>query len=73
MGARTQELDYRKLRAALRRWRLEAKLTQRALAAILKKPHSFVYKAEVGNRRLDVLEFKRWCKACGLDPILSRP
>lgn len=68
MGARAQHgLGYRKLCGLLRVWREEAGLTQRALAARLDKVPSYVHKAEVGDRRIDPLEFIRWCRACGLD------
>jgi len=42
-----------------------AGLTQRALAAQLKKPHSYVHKVEHGDRRIDPIEFVAWCRACG--------
>jgi len=58
------DLAYRRLRQQLRLWRLEAGLTQRALAQKLKRPHSFVYKNEVGNRRIDPCELALWCMAC---------
>ncbi|KAA3605830.1 MAG: XRE family transcriptional regulator [Planctomycetota bacterium] len=60
--------SYRRLRAQLKAMRSEAELTQRALAARLKKPHSFVAKVEHGDRRIDPVEFVRWCKACRVDP-----
>jgi hypothetical protein len=68
MGARTQDVDYRKMRALLKVWRLKAGLTQRSMGEILRKPHTYVYKVEVGNRRIDPLEFIQWCKACRVDP-----
>jgi transcriptional regulator with XRE-family HTH domain len=48
--------------------RENAGLTQRELAAKLKKPQSWVYKCESANRRVDVAEFCEWCKACGVAP-----
>jgi transcriptional regulator with XRE-family HTH domain len=54
--------------AQLKAWREDAGLTQRALAAKLKKPHSFVYKTEKAERRIDPLEFMDWVKAAGADP-----
>jgi hypothetical protein len=42
-------------------------MTQRALAAKLKKPPSYVHKVEVGDRRIDPIEFIAWCRACSLD------
>ncbi len=60
--------SYRRLQAQLREMRAQAEMTQRALAAILKKPHSYVAKVEHGDRRIDPVEFVHWCKACGFDP-----
>jgi len=51
----------------LRTWREEAGLTQRGLAARLKKPPSYVHKVEVADRRIDPIEFIRWCRACDVD------
>jgi hypothetical protein len=69
MGARAQHnFAYRKLCALLRGWREGAEMTQRDLAAKLKKPPSYVHKSEVGDRRVDPLEFIAWCRACGLEP-----
>lgn len=51
----------------LRRWREEAALTQRGLAQKLGKARSYVHKVEVGDRRIDPIEFIAWCRACGLD------
>ena len=46
-------------------------MTQRDVAEKLGKPHSFVHKSEIGERRLDVLEFIAFCKAIGRDPAKS--
>jgi transcriptional regulator with XRE-family HTH domain len=46
-----------------------AGLTQRTLAARLKKPQSFVAKYEGGERRLDVVEFIRIARALDADPL----
>lgn len=59
---------YRRLCRLLREWRTAAGLTQRAMAARLRKPHSFVHKCEAGERRIDPLEFVGWCLACDLEP-----
>lgn len=40
----------------------------RELAELLNKPHSYVYKVEHGERRIDPVEFVQWCWACGVDP-----
>lgn len=47
----------------------EAKgLTMRELGDLLEKPHSFVAKTECGQRRLDVVEFVRYCESLDVDP-----
>jgi transcriptional regulator with XRE-family HTH domain len=50
----------------LRRARLEAGLTQAALARKLKRPQSFVCKYEIGERRLDLVELREICRALGV-------
>lgn len=60
---------YRVLCDLVRRAREDAGLTQRELAARLKRDRSYVWKCEQGERRLDVVDVIRWCAACGCDPI----
>ena len=48
--------------------RKEAGLSQYDLARKLKRPQSFVAKIEVGERRLDVLEFLDIARALNADP-----
>lgn len=60
--------SYQRLCRMLKKWREDADLTQRSLATRLKKPHSFVYKVETGQRRIDPTEFVVWCRGCGIDP-----
>jgi hypothetical protein len=43
-------------------------LTQRELAKQLKELPSYVHKSETAERRMDALEFSKWCRACGIDP-----
>jgi predicted transcriptional regulator len=57
--------------ALLRKWRTDAGLTQRALAKRLRKPPSFVHKTEIGDRRMDPVEFVSWCRACEIEPSKS--
>jgi transcriptional regulator with XRE-family HTH domain len=45
-----------------------AGLTQRDLAARLKRPHSFIGRIEAGERRVDVIEFIEIARVMGLDP-----
>lgn len=74
MGTRPQHHpDYVHLRTALRKTRLDAGLTIRALGAKLDRPFSYVNKVEQGIRRIDPIEFIGWCRACGVDaPALLR-
>jgi len=46
-----------------------ADITQEELASRLGRHRSFVWKTEGGQRRLDLIEFVAWCRACGTDPI----
>ena len=48
--------------------RKQAGLTQRDLAARLKRPHSFIGRIEAGERRVDVIEFIEIARVMGLDP-----
>ena len=69
MGTKAQHRQvYRRLPLFLRQLREEANLTQRAIGGILKRPQSWVYDCETGNRRVDVAEFCEWCRACGSEP-----
>ena len=54
----------RKMLVALRN---QAGLTQRQLAAKLGRERSLVGRLELGERRLDMVEFFWLCKACGAD------
>jgi len=56
------------LRETIVELRREAGLTQRQLAAKLKREHNLIGRLEVGERRLDVVEFYWICKACGVNP-----
>jgi len=53
----------------LRAVREAAGLSQRALAAILKVPHSLIAKVETAERRIDLVEFSRFVSACGSEPV----
>jgi transcriptional regulator with XRE-family HTH domain len=52
--------------ALLRQTRDEAGLTQVELAEALGRPQSFVSKVERGERRLDLLQLRELCQACGV-------
>lgn len=69
MAARPQHKPaYRKLCAMLRSMREEAGMTQRMLAAKLRMHPSMVHRSEIGDRRIDPVEFAVWCRACQVDP-----
>jgi len=59
---------HRRLRALLVAERKAAGLTQTAVAQRLGKPPSYVAKYELGDRRLDVLEYLDIAAAIGFDP-----
>jgi len=59
--------EYAALCAELRAARLRAGLSQRALAAHLDVAPSWVAKVEIGERRIDLIEFVRFIHACGTD------
>jgi ribosome-binding protein aMBF1 (putative translation factor) len=46
----------------------KAGMTQRDLAARIKRPHSFVGRMEAGERRIDVIEFIEIARVLGADP-----
>jgi len=48
--------------------REKAGLTQRELAQKLRRERSLVGRLELGERRLDIVEFYWVCKACDADP-----
>lgn len=69
MAARPQhKLAYRRLCELLRELRVAAGLTQRDLAVKLRMHHSMVHRSEIGDRRIDPVEFAAWCRACNADP-----
>ena len=57
----------------LLKWLREARekqgMTMRDVATVMKLPHSWVGKVEAGDRRLDVIEFAKYCQVIGADPI----
>jgi transcriptional regulator with XRE-family HTH domain len=48
--------------------REKAGLTQRALATKLNREHNLIGRLELGERRLDVVEFYQVCRACEVNP-----
>jgi transcriptional regulator with XRE-family HTH domain len=61
---------HKKLRGLLKDRRKAAGLTQTVVAERLGKPPSYVAKYELGDRRLDVLEFLDVADAIGFDPCM---
>ena len=57
--------EYRQVLVKLVQMRTDAGKTQRDLARLLGREHSFVWRIETGKRRLDVVEFYWVCKALG--------
>ncbi|MBI1784580.1 helix-turn-helix transcriptional regulator [Candidatus Sumerlaeota bacterium] len=58
--------EYRLVLAHLIQARQKAGLTQAQLADRLAETQSFISKCERGERRLDVVELRRFCKAIGV-------
>jgi ribosome-binding protein aMBF1 (putative translation factor) len=59
---------YKKVPLLLRELREATGMTQRDLAAKLKRGQYFIARCETGSRRVDVAEFVEWCVACRFDP-----
>jgi len=53
---------------ALVSMRHDARLTQMQLARKLNREQNFVARTELGERRLDVIEFWEYCRACEANP-----
>lgn len=53
----------------LKEKRLEMPLTIRELAAKLDTAHSIIGKIEIGERKLDVVEWLQYCRALNADPF----
>jgi len=51
--------DYKEIMGRLKKARVEADLSQQAVADKLGKPQSYISKIESGERRLDVAEMKK--------------
>ncbi|HBK46297.1 MAG TPA: transcriptional regulator [Xanthomonadaceae bacterium] len=57
--------EYQTLLQHLRAMRLSAQLTQTDLSVRLQRPQSYVSDVERGSRRLDLLQLREYCHACG--------
>ena len=60
---------YDAFRRKLKSLRRKAGLTQRDLAKRLKRVPSVIAHIEMGERRVDFVEFFWICQACGADPV----
>jgi transcriptional regulator with XRE-family HTH domain len=58
--------SYKIFLGRLRAARQNAKLSEAAVAIRLRKTQSFVSKCERGERRIDVIELRSFCKAIGI-------
>jgi transcriptional regulator with XRE-family HTH domain len=59
--------DYALFLATLRRFREDSGRTQTDVAAFLKRDQSVVSKCERGERRIDVIELRDYCRAIGIE------
>ena len=64
----THSAQYRQLLARMRAARETRGITQEELARRLGKPQSYVSKAEMGERRLDVVEYLHFMRAVDGEP-----
>jgi transcriptional regulator with XRE-family HTH domain len=61
--------EYQLLLKLLLEIRTKAGLTQTELSALLERPQSYVSDVERGTRRLDLLQLREYCIACGQDLV----
>lgn len=61
--------ENKKLMQWLKEKRKEKGHTMRTLSQIINTPHSFIGKVENQERRLDVIEYLRYCEALEVDPL----
>lgn len=66
MANKVSDPELKKLLKLLREVRHEAELTQTQLAEQLGTKQNMISKWELGERRLDVLDLRRYCRACGI-------
>ena len=68
MGKTVSSEENSTLTKWLKTKRQEKGHTMRSLAQVLGTPHSFIGKIENQERRLDVIEFLRYCEALEVNP-----
>ena len=68
MKKSTHTPEYQCVLKKLVEMRHSAELTQRELALRLGREHSFVWRIEKGERRLDLVEFRWVCQALNIKP-----
>ncbi|WP_407354530.1 multiprotein-bridging factor 1 family protein [Luteimonas sp. R10] len=61
--------EYLKLLELLVEIRSNAGLKQAELAALLQRSQSYISDVERGGRRLDLLQLREYCHACGQDLV----
>lgn len=59
---------YKRFLRELKAMRLRAGLSQEQVAKKLRQRQTYVSKSENGERRLDLIEWLNFCRACGEDP-----
>ena len=60
---------YAAMRSFLKEKRKESGLSNRKLGEELQTAYSLIAKVESGDRRLDVVEACKYCKAIGVEPL----
>lgn len=61
--------EYEQFLELLKQQRLEKGVSQVELSKRLGQTQQYVSRCEVGERRLDLIEFYQWCEALGVDAI----
>lgn len=64
-ASRLSRQNKKKVGMAIREMRERAGLRQQDLAELLWMPQSVISRVEAGNRKIDILELRDICSACG--------
>jgi len=62
MGKSIRTKEYRYFIEKLKKARIQASLTQVEVAKKIKRPQSYISKAEAGEQRLDIVELKKFAE-----------